>query len=219
MRSVSLLALAVAIGAVACVNGTEPTLVNGTYKLTMSTTIADSATLTVGSVVPITVHVTLDGTVVPGAAVVWVVDSGHGRLASQEAATDSLGNASALWVLGDTAGFNQMTVGSAGDSLVLHAHAIAGAASELTRVTSDSVNAAAGAPATIGVKVTDQLGNAVSGAQVVWTSSGGGLTQTTVSSSATGNAQTTFSAATPGTYTVTATLADRATVLFTIVVS
>jgi len=220
-RLITLAALGAAIIAGACVSGTEaPTVSASNYKLTLDSTFKDSSLVPVGSAIPLRVHLFLDGAPVPGAPVVWLVDSGGGRIGSQTTLTDSLGAASGVWVLGDTVRFNQMTVGSAGDSIVLHAHAVAATPSSLLRVTSDSVGAAAGSTVTLGARVLDFFGNAASGASITWTTTEGSVAPTTSTSTATGDVQAVLTTGkAPGTYVVTATLANQASVTFIVTTS
>jgi hypothetical protein len=220
-RLISLAALAAAIVAGACISGTEvPTASASNYKLTLDPTFKDSSLVPVGTAIPLRVHLSLNGAPVSGATVVWLVDSGGGRIGAKTTLTDSLGAASGVWVLGDTVRFNQMTVGSAGDSIVLHAHAIAGSPSALLRVTADSVGAAAGSTVTLGARVLDFFGNAAGGASITWTTTGGSIAPTTSTSTATGDVQAVLTTGkSPGTYVVTATLANQASVSFIVTTS
>jgi phage tail sheath gpL-like len=66
--------------------------------------------------------------------------------------------------------------------------------------------------------VTDKSGNAVPGATVTWTASGGSLTTTSTVTGSSGNGQVVFSTdATPKSYTVTATVAGIGALTFKVV--
>src|SRR5262249_46306729 len=128
---------------------------------------------------------------------------------------DSLGNASALWVLGDTTGLNTLTVGSAGDSVQIHAVAFAGPGSLILRTVLDSIATTPGSAVTISGRVVDFPRNAVPSEPVTWSTSAGTLSVPASTSDSTGTVSTVLqTGAAKGTYTVVATLPNRASVTF-----
>lgn len=187
----------------------------GGSNVKITFTNADSSAKQVGSVIPISVKVTTDGKIASLAAVAWVVEAGKGRVANASAFTDSLGAASALWVLGDSVGLNTLAIGAGGDSAVVHARTFAGPGSVILRTIRDSISATPGSSVTISGRVVDFRGNAAASEAVQWTTSAGTLTNAASTSDSTGAVSTVLkTTATAGTYIVTATLPNRATVLF-----
>jgi adhesin/invasin len=187
------------------------------YTLTVDTTLADTATATVGTAVPVRVQVTKAGAIVPNGTVKWKVSSGGGTVSSDSTTTDANGDASILWTLGDTAGYNVLAISSFDASAAYVALGTAGVATELTRVTADSSLVVAGASLPLSVRAMDRRGNGATGADITWSATGGEFTFTTTPAGATGGATTVFTTTAPGTYFVTATLAGHASVLFKIV--
>src|ERR1700759_2262126 len=95
-------------------SGTNPIEGSGpqaiVYTLTVDTTLADTATATVATQVPVTVHLSKAGVAVPNGSVTWKATLGSGKVTSETSTTDANGNASILWTLGDTAGFNTLSI-------------------------------------------------------------------------------------------------------------
>jgi len=95
---------------------------------------------------------------------------------------------------------------------------VPGAVSTLARVSPDSQVVPAGAAITLTARPVDRFGNPVSGATVMWSTSGGVLSAATTTSGNQGDATTNFiTDAAPGTYLVTATVNGKASVTFTVV--
>jgi hypothetical protein len=188
------------------------------YKLALGTTMVDSISVTVATVVPVTVHLTQAGTAVAGTMVHWNVLEGDGKPSSDSTATDANGDATVQWTLGNTAGFNTLSATAFNASASYHATGVAGPPSNLQRVTADSSAVVAGASLPLFVRAVDALGNGTSGVDITWSASAGQLTLTTTAAGSKGGASTVYTPpSTPGTYTVTATLPGKAAVTFTIV--
>ncbi len=141
------------------------------------------------------------GAGVAGVTVTFAVASGGGTGSGLTQTTNGQGIATVGgWTLGTTAGANSMTATIAGSGPVtISATATAGPPSVVAKNGGDNQSASARAPVTTrpAVKVSDQFGNPVSGAGVVFTvAAGGGVV--------TGGTQTTDAAgiATVGTWTL-----------------
>jgi hypothetical protein len=225
MRAPRILLIAAATAIVAACgkdNGsTEPPPGQGAqaivYTLTVDTTLSDTVSATVATQVPVTVQLTKAGAAVPSATVTWKATLGSGKVSSETSTTDANGNASVLWTIGDTAGFNTLSITAFDASTVYHATGTAGAPSTLVRVSADSSTVVAGASLPISVRATDPLGNGSGGATIQWSASSGKITFAATPSGTTGGATTVLTTSTPGTYTVTATLPGHASVSFTVV--
>jgi len=187
------------------------------YTLTVDTTLADTATATVATQVPVTVHLSKAGAAVPNGTVTWKATLGSGKVTSETSTTDANGNASILWTLGDTAGFNTLSITSFDASTVYHAVGTPDEPSNLVRVSADSSLVITGASLPLSVRATDRLGNGSGGADVIWTATGGQITVTTTPAGKNGGASTVFTTTAPGTYTVTARLPGHASLLFKVV--
>lgn len=221
MRIYVLLAAIMIVAACSKDSGSLPTTpitpTTNTFSLVLDTGMVDSQKVVVGSTIPVRVKLTQNGSPVPGLIVNWTVASGHGAVSSATSVTSSSGIAAVNWTLGDTTGINTLTAASSGASLTFVATGLAGAASQMLKVTADSSVVVAGAALPITARVVDRTGNGVPGAVVTWTSSGGSLSATTTTSGTSGNVTTNFTAGPAGTYTVTATLPGKASVTFRIV--
>jgi len=202
-------------------NGTNPIEGPGptpiVYTLTVDTTLADTATATVATQVPVTVQLTKAGVPVPGGTVVWKSTLGSGKVSADSVVTDANGNASILWTLGDTAGLNTLAISSFDATTAYFGVGTADVPSNLIRVSADSSLVVTGASLPIAVRATDRLGNGAGGADVTWSATGGQFTFTTTPAGTNGGATTVFTPTAPGTYTVTATLSGHATILFKVV--
>ena len=123
-------------------SATSPTSGTGAqtivYTLTVDTTLADTATATVATQVPVVVHLSKAGVAVPNGTVTWKATLGSGKVTSDSSITDANGNASILWTLGDTAGFNTLSIASFDATAAYHAVGTADEPSNLIRVSSDS---------------------------------------------------------------------------------
>ncbi len=192
----------------------------------ISKVAGDNQVFIVGSVLPVPLDVRVTdalGSPVAGASVGFVISLGTGSLSTASAASNASGDATANWTLGTTAGTQQVTVSSAGlSSVTFAATANPGAANGIaiaggnnqTFVPSGTLAVAPSA------RVTDQYGNTVSGAQVVFsvTSAGGGsVTGATQNTNASGIATVgSWTLGSAGTNTLQAALsAATATVAFT----
>jgi hypothetical protein len=188
------------------------------FSVTLDSGVVDSITAPAGTIVPVRVHVALQGQVMPGVAVKWAIGSGRGALSADSTTTDSLGVASVLWTLSDTIGLNSITAAVGDGSVTWRVAGIAGAASSIVKVSADSDLVVTGGTLPLTARVVDRHGNPVAGATVEWTSSAGDLSVMSAPSGQTGDAETNFTApGTPGTYTITATLPGRASVIFEVV--
>jgi Bacterial Ig-like domain (group 3)/Bacterial Ig domain len=119
---------------------------------------------------------------VEGQGVVFEIQSGAGTVSPDTALTDADGHASTSWSLGTSAGAQQLQARAFGNGVsgtvatMLNATALAGTGSTLSLVSGDGqagpvLSALADS---LVVKVSDAVGNPVSGVEVLWTASGGG---------------------------------------------
>jgi hypothetical protein len=224
MRAPRILLMVVAAALVAACNkdnGTNPVEGGGPtpilYTLTVDTTLADTATATVGTQVPVRVHLSKAGVAVPGGTVTWKATLGSGKVSADSNVTDANGDASILWTVGDTAGLNTLAIASFDATTAYHAKGTPDVPSDLIRISADSSLVVSGAALPIAVRATDRLGNGSGGADVTWSATGGQITLTTTAAGPNGGATTVFITSAPGTYIVTATLAGHASLLFKVV--
>jgi hypothetical protein len=224
MRSIQFFVLAVATVAIAACKsdstgpgdgaGTPPIV----YTLTVDTTLKDSINATVATTVPVRVQLTKAGAPVAGGIVTWTSTLGSGKVSSDSTATDANGNATILWTLGDTAGYNTLSIASFDATTVYHAVGLAGEPTNLVRVSEDSTAVVAGAALALSVRAIDRLGNGAGTADIQWSATGGDIFMTPTPAGTNGGATTVFTTPeTPGTYSVTATLPGHASVTFKIV--
>jgi hypothetical protein len=206
-------------GALAGCDATNSTNVDATPYFTYTTdpALADSIVAVAGSVIPVRVKITHAGVAAAYLGIAWSTTGGNSRVADTASTTDSLGYAFAHWVVRDSIGDNTLTLTTIDGTHTFYARTIPGEASSIVRAAADSMTIAAGGAATLAVLVLDAHDNAVPNVSVQWSASGGTLAGASASSDANGRAQITFTAPAAGAYTVTATLADRATVSFTVV--
>lgn len=135
---------------------------------------------------------------VAGVKVTWATALFSGTIAANADSTDVSGNASARWTLGQSAIGQSATATVAGLApLVFNATGTADTTRVLTIVSGGNQSAAAGAaaPTPLKVKVADQFGNIIAGAQINWadSSSGGGTPAALASvTGADGTASTTW---------------------------
>ena len=178
----------------------------------ISTELKDASSAPAASVLLVRAHVTHDGTAIAGAAVKFSVSAGHGLLSIDSTATDTLGVASVLWTLGDTASeVNSLAIISGDGIDTLHVTAVAGSPSYLVPVSATTNDVNAGTPLTLQVRATDRPGNPAAGANIFWVTSGGTLSSTSSVTDATGVARVTFTSGQPGGFTVSAVLPETAT--------
>ena len=192
-------------------NEVAPPVTTGPYSA-VTTELKDSTSAPAASIILVRAHVTHNGTAIPAAAVKFSVAAGHGLLSVDSTATDTLGVATVLWTLGDTASrLNTLSIVSGDGADSLHVVAVVGSPSYLVPVSASSSDVATGTPLTIQVRVTDRPGNAVAGATVFWTTSGGALGSPSSVTDPTGVARVTFTSAQPGAFTVSAVIPETAT--------
>lgn len=153
---------------------------------------------------------------------VTFTSTGGATLGSNSAVTDASGNASTTVTLGNTSGAVTVTATANGISTpaVFSITSTAAAAASLTIVSGNNQSAAAGTSlaAALVAKVTDQYGNAIAGATIDWTTTGGTLAGSAQSiTDATGTVSTGLQLpATAGTVLVTGTVHGTAvTTVFT----
>lgn len=110
-----------------------------------------------------------EGRGIPGMQVTWAVLAGGGTLAEAEGLTDEDGKATALWVLGTTAGAQTLQAESEGfEPLLIEIHAVPRDPVSIS-LGSDTVRFdALGESRPVGVELADSYGNVVSGADVTW---------------------------------------------------
>ena len=220
------LLFAAAFALAACSDGgsapTDPTPPGDTtatvYTVTLDSGMVDSIQAPAGSIIPVRVHVRVAGTPVSRVAVAWTLASGSGLLSASSTTTDTLGRTTVLWTLSDTVAVNSITAAAGDGSVTWRVLGIAGPASTLLKITSDSSAVVAGATTPLTVRVVDRYRNPVAGATVTWSSSDGSLSTTSAMTGVSGNSESNFTTpARPGKYTVTATLPGKASVTFEIV--
>ena len=119
---------------------------------------------------------------VEGQGVVFEIESGQGTVAPDTVLTDTEGHASASWTLGTPAGAQKLRARAFGNgassslTVEFSATALAGTGSTLSLVSGDAQNGPVRSALadSLVVKVSDALGNPVSGIEVLWTAAGGG---------------------------------------------
>lgn len=217
-----LLSFAALLAAVTACNGTASDASGPDSTGTAANTfnvVVDSAqanrTIAAGSSTRVSVHVTLGGQPAYGVPVSWKPTAGSGAVSDTVTATDSTGVASTNWTINDSVKVNTLQAIVATSTASLFATGIAGPASALVKLSPDSVAVIAGANTLLSVRVTDRVGNPVSGVTVAWTASGGSLSTGSSTSGTSGSVETTFtSPAAPGTSLVTASVQGIGSVVF-----
>lgn len=210
------------IGIVGLAAGCDLSTATGTTSsgayYTITVDVKDSTTYPAATSLSVPIHVTHDGSAIGSGSVRWAVLSGHGHISDTISTTDTLGATHIVWTLGTAPEANALVfaIGDAVDTL--HVTGVVGSPSYLVVVGAQSDTTSVGLPVLLAVVVKDRPGNAVSGASVIWTGSGGALSTSTTSSDATGTVTVAFAASEPGTYYVTADLPERATCVFEVVV-
>ena len=202
--------------------GTLPTTpttpsTNG-YSITVDSALA-VRTAMVGTSVPASVNVALNGQPASGVTITWTVSAGGGTVSAPTSVTNASGVAATTWTLGDTIRVVTLTGGIVGvASANLQVTTTAGPPVAAVKVSADSVAIVAGANTLLTVRVTDKTGNSVSGATVGWSASGGALTAATTVTGDSGQGEVVFSTeGTPKSYTVTATVAGIGALTFKVV--
>lgn len=178
----------------------------------VTTDVKDSSSAPAASIVTVKVRVTHDGTALSAAPVKFTVATGHGLLSIDSTSTDTLGVATVLWTLGDTASrMNTLAILSGDGTDSLHVTAVAGSPSYVVAVSPTTNDVAAGTPLTLQVRVTDRPGNPDVGATVFWVTSGGTLSSPSSVADGSGVASVTFKSSQAGAFTVSAVLPETAT--------
>ena len=212
----------VALGALtSCLGGSSteaaPPTDTGPYSA-ISAELKDSSSAPAATVLLVRAHVTHDGSAIPAAPVRFTVAAGHGLLSADSTTTDTLGVATVLWTLGDTAEVNTLAILSGDAADTVHVVALPGSPSYLVPVSAATSDVAVGTPLSIQVRVTDRPGNPVAGAKVFWTTSGGTLSSSATLTDGNGLARVTFTSTQAGSFTVSAVLPETATRDFQITV-
>ncbi len=190
---------------------------NGPFY-SVSASIADSTKFPAGSTVLVRASVTHQSAAVFAAAVGWAVTAGGGTVSAATTSTDTLGQSSVVWTLGDNAGVNTLIIGTTDGADTVSVIGEVGDPSYVQAVGLDSTLTAVGASATLQARVTDATGNNVPGVPISWTTIRGTLSAAVVPSDANGISTVTFSATAPGNYFITAELAGRASHIFHVLV-
>jgi Bacterial Ig-like domain (group 1) len=198
--------------------GVTPTPTATTPSISIDSGFADR-TAVVGSTVPASVHVAVNGVPTSGITVTWSVSTGGGTVNPTTSVSDASGLATTSWTLNDTVRVATLTAAVLNASSVsMFMTTFGGAASTFTKVTADSVAVVAGASTLLTVRVKDKSGNPVTGTTVTWTTTGGALTTSSTTTGSSGNGQVVFSTdPTPKSYTVTATAAGLGVLTFKVV--
>ena len=197
-----------------CLSGTATDTGSGPFfTITLDSGI-DNQSVAAGTALGLRVRVTHEGTPQSGALILWTVTAGGGQAVNQQNVTDSLGHATATWILGNAVGANTLSISTVDDSLTVHAQGVPGHATTLDRVSADTSNVAAGSPVTLSVKALDALGNPVPGATVQWTATAAGLQSQQSTTDATGTASVVFQPSAAGNYVVNAILPGEASLVF-----
>ncbi|MDB4905524.1 MAG: Ig domain protein group 1 domain protein [Gemmatimonadetes bacterium] len=142
---------------------------------------------------------------VPNSTVTWRVASGAGTLASATSVTDANGEATMTFTPGPVPGAISVgaaiSVAGAPVEVTIAATSTVGAASSMTKVAGDGQSGPGGAayPVAPSVKVTDALGNAISGFPVTFAVTSGGGTVLGGNASTNSSGIATSGAWTPGT--------------------
>lgn len=150
-----------------------------------------------------------DNLPVAGVPVTFAAVTAGGGIVVSDVATDSLGRATALAALGDTARSYSYTATIAGVAPVnFQATANAGPAALIAKVSGDAQSDTAGKalPLPLVVRVADAADNPVAGAMVTWTrlAGNGTVSADSVATNGSGQAQITYTLGTPGADTIRA---------------
>jgi hypothetical protein len=227
MRSLNSFLAILAVVALAACGKDNPTGSTGsttpppsltTPSLSIDSGFADR-TGVVGTTVPASVHVAVNGVPTGGITVSWSVSTGGGTVNPATSVSDATGLATTSWTLNDTVRVSTLTAAVVNaTSVSMFMTTIGGAPTLISKVGSDTVSVVSGASTLLTVRVTDKSGNPVTGATVTWTASGGALTTTTTTTGSSGNSQVVFSTdKTPKSYTLTASAAGLGSITYTVV--
>ncbi len=188
------------------------------YSVTVDSVFA-TRTAMVGTSLPSEVHVSLNGQPAAGVTITWTVSTGGGTANPTTSTTNSAGIATTVWTLSDTVRTSTLTGGIVAVSAAnLSVTTTPGPATAIVRASADSVAVVAGSSTLLTARVTDKSGNAVPGASVAWSATGGALTPAASVTGSSGNADVVFSTdGAPKSYTVTATVAGIGALTFKVV--
>ncbi|MEO5509063.1 MAG: Ig-like domain-containing protein, partial [Longimicrobiales bacterium] len=183
---------------------------------------AQSATVGTAVATPPAVRITdANGNAVAGVSVSFTVAGGGGTVVGSPATTGATGIARVTsWTLGSAPGANSLSAASSGLTTVqFTATAVGGTPTSLAKYEGDLQSAATGTAVTTApaVRITDGLGNPVSGISVTFTVTGGGgtITGSPAVTDASGIARvTSWTLGSAGTNTVSAAAAGLAAVTF-----
>jgi hypothetical protein len=179
--------LALAAAAAACEDSTPPA-----KPASVKLLAGDAQTGTVGEALPLSPSFAVydaNGHALTGVKVTLVVTSGGGVLSNAPAKTAGTSTSVGVWKLGPRAGVNQVTLTVAGlPPLEITATARAGSAARIASSSPTSFSARVADPApTVNARVLDAFDNAVAGAPVSVTLTGGGSVSAALVSDSDGN--------------------------------
>jgi hypothetical protein len=178
------LAIGLATGMYGC-GGDGLVLPGDQQAATIAVMSGDHQSATAGTALeqPVVVLVT-DGRDHPveGQGVVFEIETGEGTVHPDTVLTDPEGHASASWTLGTPAGAQKLRARAFGNgvsstlTVEFSATALAGTGSTLSLVSGDAQSGPVGSALadSLVVKVSDAVGNPVSGIEVLWTAADGG---------------------------------------------
>ena len=183
-RLPSLLAIGLATGVYGC-GGDGLVLPENQLASAIEAVSGNDQSGTAGSALgePLVVRVTdAQQRPVEGQGIVFEIESGEGAVSPDTARTNSDGQASTSWTLGTPAGAQQLQARAFGNgvsstvTVKFNATAAAGTGSALALVSGDGQTGPVGSALadSLVVKVSDGVGNPVTGVEVLWTASGGG---------------------------------------------
>lgn len=149
--------------------------------------VGPPSTVAAGTNAVVTVKAsTASGSAAGGASISFVVADGGGAVAPATATTGSDGQATTTWTLGAGLGPQSLTASVSGTSASarISVTAVAGPAKQIAKVGGDAQSAAVSVALqdSLAVKIMDQFGNPVGGAQVLWAVTAGGGTISPTSS-------------------------------------
>ncbi|MFL5493853.1 MAG: Ig-like domain-containing protein [Gemmatimonadales bacterium] len=181
-RLAFVLAIGLATGVYGC-GGDGLVLPGGAAKITVMS--GDQQSGTAGSRLgqPVVALVAdEDDRPVEGQGVVFEIETGQGKVTPDTVLTDTEGHASASWTLGTPAGAQKLRARVFGNgssstlTVEFSATALAGTGSTLSLLSGDAQTGPVRSALadSLVVKVSDALGNPVSGIEVLWTAAGGG---------------------------------------------
>ncbi len=178
------------------------------------TASGDAQTGTVAAALPspLRVLVTLSGNPLAGDTVVWATSGTGASMSPSQSVTDASGIAASSWTLSQTAGAQGASAalsGASGSPVGFSATALAGAATQLLKVSGDNQSGIPGnnLALPVQVKAADAFGNSVTGVKVLFAVASGPATVSPDSQNTTANgaSATVKLGATTGAISITAT--------------